>query len=169
MHHRINIDSPMHFNLKQECRYPMPSWMCLGDLVTILCFCWSLLIDYTLKAGIWWVTSWKPHQTLIELHCKPFMLLWSSSATFSWHNTLVGLAMPLTILMRSSTAIYHYDFSSNHNLSWWSGYHVVTFWWTFRSFHSWTWSFVWLRPCLVSCLEVKPWVSSDWLTSSFEL
>jgi hypothetical protein len=82
MHHRINIDSPMHFNLEQECRYPMPPSMCLDDLVTIFCLHWSLLIGYTLKAKIRWVITWKPHRTLIELHCKLFMLLWSSSATF---------------------------------------------------------------------------------------
>jgi hypothetical protein len=115
---RINIDSPMHFNLEQECRYPIPARMCLDDLVTIFCLCWSLLLGYTLKAGIQQVITWKPHRTLIELHCKPCMLPWSSSATFSWHNSLIGSAMPITILLRSSTAINHYDFSSNHYHYW---------------------------------------------------
>jgi hypothetical protein len=74
-------------------------------LVVILCFHWSLLVGYTLKVRIRWVITWKPHQTLIELHCKLFILLWSSSATFSWHNSLNGSAMSVTILMRSLIVI----------------------------------------------------------------
>jgi hypothetical protein len=48
--HLTSTNSRVYSNFEQECEYQIPSWVWLDNLVAILCFCCSLLVDYTDKS-----------------------------------------------------------------------------------------------------------------------
>jgi hypothetical protein len=116
LHHSIcttNASSHRHrltnaFILVQECGYPIPPWMCLGDLIAICCFYWSWKIGYTLRVEIECVITLKPHRSLVDRIVDP-----SSSFYHKYHTFVAQLShrslCQLTILMGLVIVIDPYD------------------------------------------------------------
>jgi hypothetical protein len=50
LHHHISINTPVNFNLEQECRYPMLPGLLLKNIIDITCFRWNQLKVYTFKS-----------------------------------------------------------------------------------------------------------------------
>jgi hypothetical protein len=95
LHHNISINTQVHFSLEQECRYPIPLEYILENLVTITCFCWSLLEVIPLNPKL------RGYNLGVALnsfksHCKSFPSFGSSKGTWSCRPlSLISLGQSL--------------------------------------------------------------------------
>jgi hypothetical protein len=88
LHRIISISTQVHLSLEQGCRYPIPPpplERVLDNLITVGCFCCSLLEGYTFES---WIALVQPCNRL-ELfgpHCKFFGSFGSSKGTWLHHT-----------------------------------------------------------------------------------